>query len=94
MEVTESLKVLLNQPSKAMVPQDFSRVGSAKANGILASLEIVECEGNVLDPIVVSESATASWDFDFSAGTYSAFVGHLHAEGACREHTHCHSDAA
>ena len=49
-----------------MVPQDFSRVGSTQANGILASLEIVECVGNVLDPIVVSESAPASRSFDFS----------------------------
>ena len=59
LEVSESLKALVNQPSKAMVPQDFSRVGSTQANGILASLEIVECLGNVLDPVVVSDSAPA-----------------------------------
>ena len=49
-----------------MVPQDFSRVGSTQANRVLASLEIVESVGNVLHPIVVSESAPASGDFDFS----------------------------
>ncbi|KAL0048054.1 hypothetical protein WJX82_006667 [Trebouxia sp. C0006] len=65
-EVTESLKALLNQPSKAMVPQAFSRVGSTQANRVLASLEIVETVGNVLDPIVVNEPAPASRDFDFS----------------------------
>ncbi|DBA73547.1 TPA: hypothetical protein ACH3X2_009792 [Trebouxia sp. C0005] len=67
LEVTESLKALRNQPSKAMVPQDFSRVGSTQANRVLASLEIVETVGNVIDPIVVNEPAPASGDFDFSA---------------------------
>jgi len=66
LEVTESLKALLNQPSKAMVPQAFSGVGSTQANRVLASLEIVETVGNVLDPIVVNEPAPASRDFDFS----------------------------
>ena len=65
-EVSELLKALLNQRSKAMVPQDFSTVGSTQANRILASLEIMECVGNELDPIVVSESAPASCGFDFS----------------------------
>ena len=32
LEVTELLKSLLDQPSTAMVPQDFSRVGSTQAN--------------------------------------------------------------
>lgn len=49
-----------------MVPQAFSRVGSTQANRVLASLEIVETVGNVLDPIVVNEPAPASRDFDFS----------------------------
>ncbi len=57
-------------------------MGSTQANNILASLEIVECEGNVLDPIVVSESAPASRDFDFSqyvnenAGTVNLLEHH------------------
>lgn len=54
------------QSSKAVVPQAFSRVGSTQANKVLASLDITECVGNVLDPIVVSESAPASRSFDFS----------------------------
>ena len=75
MEVTELLKALLNpsnQSSNAMAPQeeegpqDFSRVDSRQASRILASLEIVECVGNLLDPIVVSESAPASRRCDFS----------------------------
>ncbi|KAL0030309.1 hypothetical protein WJX77_008995 [Trebouxia sp. C0004] len=55
-----------DQPSKAMVPQDFSRVGSTQANRVLASLEISECVGNEVDPIVVSSSTPASQGFDFS----------------------------
>ncbi|KAL3155883.1 hypothetical protein ABBQ32_012883 [Trebouxia sp. C0010 RCD-2024] len=66
LEVTESLKALRNQSSKAMVPQDFSRVGSTQANRVLASLEIVETVGNEIDPIVLNELAPASRDFDFS----------------------------
>lgn len=68
LEVTASLTALMNQlqSSKAVVPQDFSRVGSTQANKVLASLDIMECVGNVLDPIVVSESAPASRSFDFS----------------------------
>ena len=66
LEVTESLKALLDQPSKAMVPQDFSRVGSTQVNRVLASLEISECVGNEVDPIVVSSSTPASQGFDFS----------------------------
>ncbi|KAL3154633.1 hypothetical protein ABBQ32_014082 [Trebouxia sp. C0010 RCD-2024] len=66
LEVTELLKALRNQPSKAMVPQDFSRVGSTQANRVLASLEIVETVGNEIDPIVVNEPAPASREFDFS----------------------------
>ncbi|DBA76362.1 TPA: hypothetical protein ACH3X1_010072 [Trebouxia sp. C0004] len=49
-----------------MVPQDFSRVGSTQANRVLASLEISECVGNEVDPIVVSSSTPASQGFDFS----------------------------
>ena len=66
LEVTESLKALRNQPSKAMVPQDFSRVGSTQANRVLASLEIVETAGNEIYPIVVNEPAPTSRDFDLS----------------------------
>ena len=66
LEVTQSLKALLKQPSTAMVPQGFSRVGSTQINRVLASLEIAECVGNVLDPIVVSSSAPAAQPFDFS----------------------------
>ena len=66
LEVTQSLKALLKQPSTAMVPQDFSTVGSTQVNRVLASLEIAECVGNVLDPIVVSNLAPASQTFDFS----------------------------
>ncbi|DBA71815.1 TPA: hypothetical protein ACH3X2_010968 [Trebouxia sp. C0005] len=82
LEVTNSLKALLNLPSKAMVPQNFSRVGSTQANRVLASLEIVECVRNVLHPIVVSESAPASRDFNFSqyanenAGTLDLLMHH------------------
>ena len=82
LEVTESLKALLNQPGKVKVPQDFSRVGSTPANRILASLEIVECVGNEVDPIVVSESTPASQDFDYSlhvnknAGTLNLLKHH------------------
>ena len=65
-EVTQSLKALLKQPGTAMVPQDFSRVGSTQVNRVLASLEIAECVGNVLDPIVVNSSAPAAQPFDFS----------------------------
>ena len=66
LEVTELLKSLLDQPSTAMVPQDFSRVGSTQANSVLASLEVSECVGNEVDPIVVSSSTPASHGFDFS----------------------------
>lgn len=66
LEVTKSLQALLKQPSREMTPQDFSRVGSTQANRVLASLEIAECVGNVLDPIVASSSAPASQGFDFS----------------------------
>ena len=65
-----------------MVPWDFSRVGSTQANGILASIEVVECEGNVLDPVVVNESAPTSWDFESSqyvnenAGTVNILKHH------------------
>ena len=82
LEVTDSLKALLNQPGKVMVPQDFSRVGSTQANRILASLEIVECVGNEVDPIVVNESTPASQDFDYSqyvndnAGTLNLLKHH------------------
>ena len=65
-----------------MVPQDFSKVGSTQANRILASLEIVECVGNEVDPIVVSESTPASQGFDYShyvnetAGTLNLLKHH------------------
>lgn len=59
-------QALLNQPSQAVVPQHFSRVGSTQANRVLAALDITECVGNVLDPIVVCTSAPASREFDFS----------------------------
>ena len=64
--LTQSLKALLKQPSTAMVPQDFSRVDSTQVNRVLASLEIAECVGNVLDPIVVNSLAPAAQPFDFS----------------------------
>ena len=66
LEVTQSLKALMNQPNTAMVPQHFSRVGATQVNRVLASLEIAECEGNELDPIVVNSSAPAAQPFDFS----------------------------
>ncbi len=66
LEVIESLRALRKQPSKAMVPKDYSRVGSTQANSVLASLQIAEGVGNDLDPIVVSSAAPASQPFDFS----------------------------
>ncbi|DBA95138.1 TPA: hypothetical protein ACH3X1_015692 [Trebouxia sp. C0004] len=76
LEVTESLKALLNQPSKAILPQDFSRVGSTQANAILASLEIVECEGNVLDAIVVTNQLRVAYEHQQSSAQ----------KQRCREH--------
>lgn len=66
LDVTTALTALVKQSNKAMVPQNFSRVGSTQANRVLSSLEIVESVGNELYPIAVSESASASRDFDFS----------------------------
>ena len=81
-EVTQLLKALLHQPGKVMVPQEFSRVGSSQADRILASLGIVGCVGNAIDPIVVSESTPASQEFDYSqyvnesAGTLNLLKHH------------------
>ncbi|KAL0021671.1 hypothetical protein WJX77_009903 [Trebouxia sp. C0004] len=88
LEVTESLKALLNQPSKAILPQDFSRVGSTQANAILASLEIVECEGNVLDAIVVS---IAPHGLSIASAANQLRVAYEHQQSSaqkqrCREH--------
>lgn len=65
MEVRDLLDALLKQ-TQAPVQQCFSKGGSRWADRVLASLEIVECVGNKLDPIVVSDSAPAARAFDFS----------------------------
>ncbi|KAL0026817.1 hypothetical protein WJX77_003425 [Trebouxia sp. C0004] len=61
LEVTQLLKTLLKQPSTAMVPQDF-RVGSTQVNRVLASLEITEYVGNVVDPIVVTNQLRVAYE--------------------------------
>jgi len=65
-ELIESVRALLKQSSKAMVPKDFSRVASTQADSVLASLQIAEGVGNKLYPIVVSSATPASQPFDFS----------------------------
>ncbi len=49
-----------------MVPKEFSRVGSRQASRVLFSLELAECVGNDLDPIIVSNSAPTCQAFDYS----------------------------
>lgn len=63
LEIRGLLDALLKQQTQATVQQGFSK---GWADWVLASLEIVECVGNELDPIVVGASAPVARAFDFS----------------------------
>lgn len=64
MEVRELLDALLKQ-TQAPVQQGFSEGVSRWAHRVVTSLELVECVGNELDPIVVSDSTPTAKAFDF-----------------------------
>jgi len=49
-----------------LVPKELSTVGSRQASAVLFSLELAECVGYELDPIIVSNSAPICQTFDYS----------------------------
>ncbi len=62
--LNQSNNTLLKQSNNTMVPKEFCTVGSRQANSVLLSLDLVECLGNNLDPIIVSNSAPTCQAFD------------------------------
>lgn len=47
-------------------PKAFSSVGSNEAEALLASLDVLEMDGNVVDPVVLPEDCPTCSSFDYS----------------------------
>jgi len=78
----ERMRQLLREDREEREQKAFSSVGSTEAEALLASLDIMEMDGNVVDPVVLPEDCPTCSSFDYSkycdeaAGTCDLLAHH------------------